>query len=54
MHLSLQDGYTPLMRASLRGHDGCVQLLLDRGAQIDHQDKVSAFRDQPSVSLSLV
>ena len=54
MHLSLQDGDTPLMRASLRRRDGCVQLLLDRGAQIDHQDKVSAFRDQPSVSLYYV
>ena len=37
------------MVASGGGHDGCVQLLLDRGAQIDHQNKVSAFRDQPSV-----
>ena len=45
MHLSLQNGDTPLMRASHGGHDGCVQLLLDRGAQIDHQNKVSAFRD---------
>ena len=54
MHLSLQDGYTPLMEASRGGHDGCVQLLLDRGAQIDHQNKVSAFRDQPSVSLYYV
>ena len=51
MHLSLQNGCTPLMMASLEGHVGCVQLLLDRGAQIDHQNKVSAFRDQPSVSL---
>ena len=51
MHLSLQNGYTPLMVASRGGHDGCVQLLLDRGAQIDHQNEVSAFRDQPSVSL---
>ena len=49
MHLSLQYGYTPLMRASGGGHDGCVQLLLDGGAQIDHQNEVSAFRDQPSV-----
>ena len=48
VHLSLQYGYTPLREASRGGHDGCVQLLLDRGAQIDHQDKVvSAFRDQP-------
>ena len=51
MHLSLQNGDTPLMVASGRGHDGCVQLLLDRGAQIDHQNEVSAFKDQPSVSL---
>ena len=51
MHLSLQYGSTPLMLASFWSHDGCVQLLLDRGAQIDHQNVVSAFRDQPSVSL---
>ena len=54
MHLSLQNGDTPLMWASGRGHDGCVQLLLDRGAQIDHQDNVSAFRDHPSVNLYYV
>ena len=51
MHLSLQDGDTPLMRASRGGRDGCVQLLLDRGAQTDHQNKVSAFKNQPSVPL---
>ena len=50
MHLSLQDGDTPLMVASREGRDGCVQLLLDRGAQVDHQNKVSTFWDQPSVS----
>ena len=50
MHLSLQHGNTPLMVASRWGHDECVQLLLDRGAQIDHQNKVSAITDQPSVS----
>ena len=54
MHLSLQYGYTPLMTASRWGHDGCVQLLLDRGAQIDHRNRVSTFRDQPSVSLYYV
>ena len=54
MHLSLQDGNTPLMGASLYGQDRCLQLLLDRGAQIDHQNKVSAFRDLPSVSLYYV
>ena len=42
------------MEASHEGHDGCVQFLLDSGAQIDHQNKVSAFRDQPSVSLYYV
>ena len=36
------------MWASREGHDGCVQLLLERGAKIDHQNRVSAFRDQPS------
>ena len=50
MHLSLQHGDTPLMVASREGHDGCVQLLLHRGAQVNHQNKVSAFWDQPSVS----
>ena len=49
MHLSLQYGDTPLMWASGMGYDGYVQLLLDRGAQIDHQNEVSACRDQPSV-----
>ena len=49
MHLSLQDGDTPLMVATLEGRDGCVQLLLDRDAQVNHQNKVSAFWDQPSV-----
>ena len=33
MYLSLQDGDTPLMVATCGGHDGCVQFLLDRGAQ---------------------
>ena len=30
------------MKASAGGHVGCVQLLLDRGAQANHQDRVSA------------
>ena len=40
MHLSLQYGYTPLTVASLRGRDGCVKLLLDRGAEVDHQPQM--------------
>ena len=40
MHLSLQRGQTPLMRASARGHVGCVQLLLDKCAQANHQDNM--------------
>ena len=42
MHLSLQDGRTPLMEASGGGIVECVKLLLDRGAQANHQCKVSA------------
>lgn len=32
------------MEASSNGDVKCVQLLLDRGAQIDHQNKVNAIR----------
>ena len=42
IHLSLQYGRTSLMWASEWGHVGCVQLLLDRGAQANLQDEVSA------------
>ena len=50
MHLSLQDGDTPLMVASRKGRDGFVQLLLNKGAQVNHQNEVSAFWDQPRIS----
>ena len=40
--LSLQDGWTPLMLASGNGHVECVlHLLLDRGANVNHQSNVS-------------
>ena len=42
MHLSFQDGETALMGASEWGRMECVTVLLDRGAGVNMQDKVSA------------
>ena len=42
LHVLLQEGQNPLMMASFGGHVGCVQLLLDRGAQANDSDMVSA------------
>ena len=42
VHKSLQNGRTALMWASQRGHLECVKKLLDRGAQVNVQDEVSA------------
>ena len=39
--LSLQDGMNPLMWASYKGNIECVKLLLDRGAEVNIQNKVS-------------
>ena len=44
--VSLQDGWTPLIMASLTGHAECVQLFLNRGAQVNHQDEVSTVLHQ--------
>ena len=41
MHLSLQYGWTPLMKTSEAGHMECVKVLLDKGAEVNMQDKVS-------------
>ena len=41
MRLSLQDGATALMKASEAGQVECIKVLLDRGAEVNMQDKVS-------------
>ena len=43
MHLSLQSGCTALMKASETGHIECVQVLLDKGADVNMQIVVSGF-----------
>ncbi|KAL5500078.1 hypothetical protein EMCRGX_G011578 [Ephydatia muelleri] len=43
----MKDGWTPLMEASSGGHVTRVQLLVDRGAQINHQDKASTTTKKP-------
>ena len=46
MCLSLQCGQSPLMVAASRGNVKCVQLLVDKGADVNHQDKVSSFHHE--------
>ena len=36
----MQVGFTPLYVASQIGHEGVVELLLEKGANVDQQDKV--------------
>ena len=40
--LYLQYEQTALMKASSRGHVECVKLLLEKGADVNLQDEVSA------------
>ena len=47
MHLSLQDGYTALMKASARWQVECIKVLLDRGAEVNMQNKVSGVDVNP-------
>ena len=42
MHLSLQWGWTALVKASEAGPIECVKLLLDTGVQVNVQNKVNA------------
>ena len=42
VYYSLQDGQTALMWASSKGHLECVKDLLDKGAKVNMQNKVSA------------
>ena len=41
MHLSLQDGWTALMKASEAGHMVCAKVLLHKGAEVNMQTTVS-------------
>ena len=41
MHECTQSGQSPLWIASFNGHQKCVGLLIDAGANVDIQNKVS-------------
>ena len=45
MYFSLQSGQTALMKASSEGHVDCVKLLLEKDADVNHKDKVSAVSE---------
>ena len=42
--LLLQDGRTPLMEASLKGHLECVKALLELSAIVNHKANVSSTK----------
>ena len=41
MHISLQDGWTALMKALWAGKVECVKVLLDMGAEVNMQNEVN-------------
>ena len=43
LHHSLQDGNTPLILASQKGHKDIVEVLLNHGAEVDLPNKVSVY-----------
>ena len=43
-HFLLQNGGTSLMWASREGHVECVKILIEGGAQVNQQNKVSSYR----------
>ena len=40
MALVLQDGYSPLFTASIKGHSEVVKILIEAGANVNQGDKV--------------
>ena len=46
VYLSLQDGRFPLMVATSRGNVQCLQRLLEKGADVNQQNKVSSFHHE--------
>ena len=46
VHLSLQDGWSPLLKTVSRGNVECLQLLLDKGADVNQLYKVSSFHHE--------
>ena len=43
----MQDGWTPLLRASVRGHHETVKALVKHGADVDARNKVSRGEGAP-------
>ena len=50
IHSTIQNGWTALKRASFKGHQKVVELLLGAGANPDIQNKVRAGHMHPNLS----